>query len=282
LLAHSKVPDPLFGIKYTMNIYRGCQHQCIYCDSRSECYQIEDFTDVLVKVNTLELLTKELKSKRIRGTIGTGSMSDPYIPVEAHYRLTERALQIIAENRFPVHAITKSDMVVRDREVLRSIGQVYAAVSFTITTADDDLARKLEPGAPPPSARFRAMAALAAAGIYTGVTMMPILPYIEDTEDNVAAIAERARDCGASYILPWFGMTLRDRQRAYYYNKLDGLFPGLSTRYQQRYGERYECPTSNAARLDQMFGELCARYGLARRMRHYTPEPIHAQLSLFA
>jgi len=281
LLSHAVHPDPLFGIKYTMNIYRGCQHQCIYCDSRSECYQIENFADVLVKVNAIDLLRKELKSKRVRGTIGTGSMSDPYIPIEAQYRLTGKALEVIAEHRFPIHMITKSDGVVRDLPLLQEISKVYAAVSFTITTADDDLARKVEPAAPPSSARLKAMQTLSAAGVYTGVTMMPILPYIEDTGDNIAAIVRLAHEHGASYIIPWFGMTMRDRQRAYYYDKLDKLFPGLRAQYEKRYGERYECAVSNAARLGQIFAGLAAQYGLASQMKRYTPEPLVAQLSMF-
>ena len=150
LLSSAKQPDPWFGIKYTMNLYRGCQHQCIYCDSRSECYQIEDFDhDVLVKANALDLLRDELPRKRVKGTVGTGSMNDPYMPLEAKLNLTGRALEIIADYRFPVHVITKSDLVVRDADILADIGRVYAAISFTITAADDDLSRRLEPGAPP-------------------------------------------------------------------------------------------------------------------------------------
>ena len=119
LLSSAKQPDPWFGIKYTMNLYRGCQHQCIYCDSRSECYQIEDFDhDVLVKANALDLLRDELPRKRVKGTVGTGSMNDPYMPLEAKLNLTGRALEIIADHRFPVHVITKSDLVVRDADIL--------------------------------------------------------------------------------------------------------------------------------------------------------------------
>ena len=150
LLAYVKQPDDWFGLKYNMNLYRGCQHRCIYCDSRSECYQIEHFDrDVLVKVNAIELLRKALAGKRIKGTIGTGSMNDPYMPVERYFNLTGQALEVIAEFRFPVHIITKSDLVLRDLDTLRTINTAtLAMVSFTITTADDALARKLEPAAP--------------------------------------------------------------------------------------------------------------------------------------
>lgn len=281
LLSSSKVPDPWFGIKYTMNIYRGCQHQCIYCDSRSDCYRIENFADVLVKVNAIELLKSELPKKRVIGTIGTGSMSDPYGPVEDEYRLTRHALEVIEQQRFPVHVITKSDLVVRDADLLMNIARVYAAVSFTITTADDDLARKLEPGAPPSSRRFAAMQSLARAGIYTGVTLMPVLPYIEDNDENIAAIVEKARDCGAQYIMAAFGMTMRDSQRAYYYACLDRLFSGLRARYECRFGERYECNSERASHLEMIFHDLCARYGIETRMRHYAPAKRVAQLSLF-
>jgi DNA repair photolyase len=157
MLSHVKQPDTWFGLKYNMNLYRGCQHQCIYCDSRSECYQIENFSDILYKENAIELLENELARKRVKGTIGTGSMNDPYMPVEKKLKLTRRALELIARFRFPVHIITKSDLVLRDLDLLQRINEVYTAVSFTITTADDQLAKKLEPGASPPSARFRAM-----------------------------------------------------------------------------------------------------------------------------
>ena len=279
LLSHSKQPDPWFGIKYGMNIYRGCEHQCIYCDSRSECYQIDNFKDVLVKVNALELLEKELPRKRTRGTIGTGSMSDPYTPAEKRYNLTGRALEIIARHGFPLHAITKSDLVVRDLEALRQINRALAVVSFTLTTVDDKLARKLEPGAPLPSARLRAMAALAAAGIHTGVTLMPVLPFIEDTAENILAIVRRAKEHGASYLIPGFGVTLRDRQRAYYYDQLDRLFPDLRPQYEKRFGERYSADARNAARLDQVFRAECDRLGLATCVPKY--EPIAEQLPLF-
>src|SRR5512136_3100050 len=174
LLSSAKRPDPWFGIKYTMNLYRGCQHQCIYCDSRSECYQIEDFDhDVLVKANAVELLRRELAGKRVIGTIGTGSMNDPYMPLEAEIRLTRRALEAIAGFGFPVHTITKSDLVLRDVDLLQEIGRkTYAAVTFTITTSDDLLSKCLEPGAPPSSRRLAALRTLSQHGILTGITLM--------------------------------------------------------------------------------------------------------------
>ena len=273
LLARVKGPDDWFGLYYNFNLYRGCQHQCIYCDSRSECYQIENFNqDVLVKANAIELLRKELAGKRVVGTIGTGSMNDPYMPLEKEIRLTRRALKVIAEFHFPVHVITKSDLALRDLDLLKEIGQVYAAATFTVTAADDALSKKLEPGAPVSSRRLAAMRKLSESGILTGLTMMPILPFIEDNEENVARIVTLAHENGASYIIPAFGMTLRDRQRAYYYAKLDQHFPGLRKRYEKAFGERYSAHAQNRGRLEQAFTELCRQYGITTKMPVFTPQ----------
>jgi len=274
ILNHVKQPDTYFGLKYNMNLYRGCQHQCIYCDSRSTCYQIENFADIHVKVNAVELLADALPRKRVRGTIGFGSMNDPYMPVERKYQLCRRALEVIAGHQFPVHIITKSDLVLRDIDLLTEISQAYAAVSFTITAADDDLARQIEPGAPPSSARFAAMRALADAGIHTGVTMMPILPFIADTGENVTSLVERAYQSGASYILPWFGMTLRAGSREWYYDQLDIRFPGIKMLYVRQFGERYECSSPHWQKLDEVFQKLVYKVGIQTQMPIFTPQKV--------
>ncbi len=282
MLATIPHPDGIFGMKYNMNLYRGCQHQCIYCDSRSACYEIENFNhDVLVKANALELLEKELPRKRIKGVVGTGSMNDPYMPVEKQYRLTRQALELIARFGFGVHVNTKSDLVLRDVDLLQTIGRLHATVCFSISTADDELARKIEPGAPVSSERFRAMRALADSGIAVGVCMMPILPFLEDTSENIGAIVERAVENGGSFILPWFGMSLRDRQREYYYAELDRLFPGLRARYERAFGERYECPARNAKALAEKFNEQCERYELGTKVPVKMSQEKPKQLSLF-
>jgi DNA repair photolyase len=273
MLNHLPQPDTWFGLKYSMNLYRGCQHQCIYCDSRSECYQIEDFSDILVKTNAVDLLRSELARKRVKGTIGTGSMNDPYMPIEKKRKLTQRALEIIAEQRFPVHVMTKSDLVLRDIELLRGISQVYAAITFTITTADDKLGKKLEPGASLVSDRLHAMKVLADEGMYTGVTMMPILPFIEDNEENIAQIVELAHEHGAKYIIPAFGMTLRTDSRDYYYEKLDRLFPGVREKYEHKFGDRYQCSANNANELDRLFRDLCSEYAIATAMTPFKSIP---------
>ncbi|MCJ7658633.1 MAG: radical SAM protein [Anaerolineales bacterium] len=280
LLNRVPQPDSWFGLRYNMNIYRGCQHQCIYCDSRSECYQIEDFSDVLVKVNAVELLRKELSSKRIKGTIGTGSMNDPYMPVEKQYNLTRQSLEVIRQFHFPIHILTKSDLVLRDLETLQEINKVYAAVSFSITTVDDELGKQLEPGAPLVSARYQAMETLAEHGILTGVAMMPVLPFLEDNIENITALVSKAHQSGAAYIIPSFGVSLRSGSRDYYYEKLDKHFPGVSESYKQRFGNMVHCPANNIDQLREVFTELCNQYSLATAIPQFKLETAK-QLRLF-
>lgn len=270
--------DPVFGLRYNMNLYRGCEHQCIYCDSRSECYGIEDFRDVLVKVNAIELLEKELPRKRVKGTVGFGSMSDPYTRAELHYNLTAQALKTLLRFGFPAHLNTKSDLILKDIDTLAELARIHCSVAFSITTTDDALARILEPGAPLPSARFAAMRALAARGVAVGVSMMPLLPFLEDSRENVAAIVENTLAHGGTFIIPWFGMSMRDRQRAYFYEQLDRHFPGLREKYEQRYGERYGCPVPYAGELARHFNLLCAERGIQTRVKRYQPAE---QLRLF-
>ncbi len=282
ILATIGHPDGIFGMKYNMNLYRGCQHRCIYCDSRSACYEIENFDgDILVKANALELLEKELPRKRVKGVVGTGSMNDPYMPLEKQVKLTGRALELLARFGFGVHINTKSDLVTRDIERLQRIGRVHATVAFTITTADDALSRKVEPGAPTSSARFRAMRSLADSGITVGACMMPVLPFLEDNPENITAIVEQTVENGGSFILPWFGMSMRDRQREYFYEQLDRLFPGLRPKYERAFGLRYECPARNAKTLADHFYRLCAQHGLGTRVPPMPGVESPKQLSLF-
>ncbi len=281
ILNRMKQPSAWFGVNYGMNIYRGCQHHCIYCDSRSECYRIENFDDILVKTNAPELLRKELSQKRKRGVIGTGAMSDPYIPLEKEYNLTGRCLEIISEYRFPVHICTKSNLILRDMDVLERINKVYACIAFTLTTVDDDLARKIEPEAPLPSERLKAMGVLSAIGIKTGVLMMPILPFIEDNEENIADIVNQSSVYGASYIVPAFGMTLRDRQRIYYYEKLELLFPGLREKYEKRFGQRYSCGVNHYKKLKGLFEKLCKEKNISTQMPSYSREVSNCQMDFF-
>jgi DNA repair photolyase len=273
ILSKLSKEDTWFGITYSMNLYRGCQHGCIYCDTRSECYGINDISNISVKKNALELLVTALRSKRKnRATIGTGSMNDPYMPIEKELQQTRKALQIIANEKFPVHIITKSNLVTRDADVLQALSKIYAAVSFTITTADDSLSQKIEPYAPVSSERFKAMRLLAEKGIYTGITLMPILPFINDSKENISEIVKQAKDAGASYILPAFGLTLRKGSREYFYKTLDENFAGLKEKYQSRFRERYECYSPNYEILKETFKEQCKKLGIYNRMRFYRPQ----------
>ena len=263
-------PDPYFGIMYNMNLYRGCQHQCIYCDSRSKVYGIEDFAKIQIKANALHLLEKALKRRsKTKGTIGTGAMNDPYMPIEKEKQLTRGALELIAKYRYPIHVMTKSDLVIRDSDLLRQISDVYAVVSFTVTTASDMLSRIIEPGASVSSKRLKALSNLAKKGMYCGVVLTPVLPYITDTKKNIVNIVHMAKDAGASYILGWMSMTQREGQREYYYNKLDKHFPGLSEKYIQRFANAYSCQPKNAENLHQVFKEATTKLNLPAHMKFY-------------
>jgi len=270
--------DP-FGISYNMNIYRGCQHQCIYCDSRSNCYHIENFADILIKENAIDLLKQELSAKRKKLTIGTGSMNDPYMPIEEELGLTRQALELIYRYQFPVHIITKSNMVVRDLDILRRISKVYTAVSFTITTNDDKLSRIIEPGAPVSSERFEAMKVLSAAGIYTGIIISPVLPWITDSIENITELLQHAHQVGTKYALMWPRLTQRHGQREWFYDQLDKHFPGLKEKYIDRFGNTYECDSPNAEDLNKAYYRVCSKLRIATQMNFY--KPIDPQISLF-
>jgi len=279
LLNYMKHPAGWFGTEYGFNIYRGCQHGCIYCDSRSECYHVDDFDNVAVKVNAPQLLREELARKRNRrAVIGTGAMSDPYIPLELEYKLTRQCLEIIAERRFPVNIWTKSNLILRDIDVLERLAEVYACVQFTITTTDDELAAITEPHAPPPSKRFEAMGILASVGVKVGLTMMPLLPYINESAEDMRAIVQTAAAHGATFIYPAFGMTLRDRQRAYYYDKLDAHFPGLRAKYEKRFKEYYRAGVTNYKKMKTALTEACKDNDIFIGMPMYQQQVTSVQL----
>ena len=281
ILNHVKQPDDFFGLKYNMNLYRGCQHRCIYCDSRSLCYQIEDFDgEILVKVNAPALLADALPRKRVIGTIGFGSMNDPYMPVEKQYRITQKCLEIIARNKFPIHIITKSDLMLRDINLLKEINILYCAVTFTITTADDQLCSKIEPGSPVTSRRLEAMRILSDAGILTGISLMPILPYINDNVENIRSIVQLIAKNGGKYVIPGLGVSLRDRQRHYFYKKLDIKFPGLTKKYVNDFGGNYYAPANDYKKLTKILEEECYKNNIALNIPNFDPAKKQAQLDL--
>ena len=256
-----------FGNNYNMNIYKGCCHGCIYCDSRSECYGVNDFDTVRAKENALSLIDKELKSKRRTGVIGTGAMSDPYNPFERELCLTRQALELIDTHGFGVSIITKSDLITRDIDILQRIKEHSPVLcKITITASDDELCRKIEPNVSVSSERFSAVKKLTDAGIFTGVLLMPVLPFIADNEENVHQLVRLANESGARFIFPAFGVTLRANQRDYFYKKLDELFPSLKQKYIAQYGNSYECHSPNARKLYKLFSDECKRYGILYKM----------------
>lgn len=248
-----------------MNLYRGCEHGCVYCDSRSHVYGMEHaFEDVAVKENALRLLEGALKSKRRKCMIGTGAMSDPYTPAEREARMTRRALELIERYGFGVALQTKSDGVLEDLELLKRIhGQAKAVVQMTLTTADDRLCALVEPNAPVTSRRLLALKALGEAGIPTVVWLCPILPWINDTQENIAALVTMCAEAGVKGIIQFgMGLTLREGNREYYYAFLDEWFPGLKQRYIRTFGNAYELPSPREGALLERFHGLCEEYGI--------------------
>lgn len=248
-----------------MNLYRGCQHGCIYCDSRSLCYQMNHpFEDIEVKENALSLLEQALKNKRKRCMIGTGAMSDPYIPLEERLRLTRGALELIHRYGFGVAIQTKSARILRDLELLKAINdQSKAVVQMTLTTCDEKLCRIVEPAVSTTRQRVEALKRFRDAGVPTIVWLCPLLPWLNDTPENVLGILEYCRDAGVKGIINFgMGLTLRDGDREYYYAALDRHFPGLKQRYMAVYGNAYELPSPRSRELWQLFHETCEDYGI--------------------
>lgn len=276
-----------FGNNYNMNVYKGCSHGCIYCDSRSECYRVDNFDVVRAKENALAIIERDLKSKRKKGVVGTGAMSDPYNPFEKEYKLTRGALKLINRYGFGVSITTKSDLIIRDIDILKDISKHSPVlIKITITAADDALCKKVEPHVASSSQRFEAIRKLTEEGIFAGVLMMPILPFIEDTDDNISGIIELAHKSGAKFIFPDFGVTLRQNQRDWYYKKLDELFPSVKEKYIKYYGNSYECRSSRAKELWSLFQERCNKYGILYKMNDIIMEykkPYRMdQISLFS
>ncbi|MBR0367200.1 MAG: radical SAM protein [Clostridia bacterium] len=253
------------GGAWGMNIYRGCTHGCVYCDSRSLCYRFTHlFEDVEVKQNAPELLERALRSKRRRGMIGTGSMSDPYMHCEEKLGLTRRCLEIIHKYGFGAAIQTKSDLILRDIDLLDAISRdAKCVVQMTLTTWDSALCKKLEPNVCDTQRRVEVLEAMRARGIPTIVWLTPILPFINDTEENVAAILDACVKAGVKGIVCFgMGLTLREGDREYYYAALDRHFPGLKARYIRRYGNAYDVQSPDADRLMALLRRICAENGM--------------------
>lgn len=248
-----------------MNIYRGCQHGCIYCDARSTCYQMDHaFEDIAVKMNAPQLLEQALLHKRKRCMIGTGSMSDPYIPLEKELGLTRKCLELILQYGYGLAIQTKSDLILRDLDLLRQINRnTKCVVQMTMTTYDEELCKILEPGVCTTKRRFEVLDILRQEGIPTICWMTPILPFINDTRENVEGLLDYCVRAKVYGIMEFgIGVTLRDGDRQYFYAQLDRHFPGMKERYQCAYGNQYELPSKEQEELLQMIRDTCTQNGI--------------------
>ncbi|MBR6040282.1 MAG: radical SAM protein [Clostridia bacterium] len=248
-----------------MNLYRGCAHGCVYCDSRSVCYQFTHaFEDIEVKQNAPELLEEILRKKRKKIVISTGSMSDPYQPCERELKLTRRCFELIEKYSFGASVITKSDLVLRDIELFDSINRKAKGVlQMTLTIADDRLSRLLEPNVCTTSRRYEVLKKFQERNIPAVVWMTPILPFLTDTEENIRTILDYCFDAGVKGIVLFnAGLTLRDGDREYYYRALDRHFPGLSDEYRKRYGNAYEVNSPDSEKLMRIFRSECEKHGV--------------------
>lgn len=283
ILTKVKGSESWYGIDYNMNLYKGCSHGCIYCDSRSNCYQIKNFNIVRGKLNAISTLEREL-SRKEKGVIGMGSMSDPYNPQEKKYEMTRDALKLIQKYNYGVSIDTKSDLVLRDIDCLKEIRKKNnVIVKFTITTASDELSKKIEPHVCPSSKRFAAIKELSDNGIFVGIMINPVLPFITDSAENIRSLVRLAHENGAKFIHTYMSMTLRDNQREYYYSKIS---PEIKKRYIETYKESYLCYPLNAKMLYRIFMEECEKYGILYKMddiiKAYKKEVLdNTQLSLF-
>ena len=272
-----------------MNLYRGCTHGCIYCDSRSLCYHMNHaFEDIEVKENALELLEDSLKRKRKKCMIGTGAMTDPYIPVEKELQYVRKSLLLAEKYGFGFTLITKSAQVLRDLDILKRVNEkTKCVVQMTLTTYDERLCRKLEPKVSTTRERFETLKILQQEGIPTVVWLCPILPFINDTEENLVGILNYCAEAKVYGIINFgMGVTLREGNREYFYRQLDRLFPGLKEKYIHYYGNQYILSSPNERRLMEIFNRTCDKYNIVHNSNQIfeylrTYEEKEEQLSLF-
>lgn len=250
----------ILSAKNGMNLYRGCSHGCIYCDSRSKCYHIEhDFEDIEIKENAIELLENALKRKRKKCMLGTGSMTDPYIPLESKIGNVRKALALANQYGFGFTLITKSNRVLRDLDLLKAINdKTKCVVQMTLTTYDEELCKKIEPNVCTTKERVEALKKLHEAGIPTVVWLCPILPFINDTEENIRGILEYCIEAKVYGIICFgMGLTLREGNREYFYSQLDRLFPHMKEKYMRTYGTQYQINSLKNHELMQLFHQVC-------------------------
>ncbi len=262
---HYVTAKGILSSKNGMNLYRGCTHGCIYCDSRSRCYHMEHaFEDIEVKENAVDLLEYALRRKRKKCMIGTGSMTDPYIPLEMETGHLRKALHLILQYGFGFTVITKSDRILRDLDLLQKINETTkCVVQMTVTTADEELCRKIEPNVSSTRERFEALKRLRDAGIPTVVWMTPILPFINDTKENISRILDMCGEANVYGVICFgMGLTLRDGNREYFYEQLDRLFPRLKERYIRVFGNQYVAESPDSCCLMRLFHRMCGERGI--------------------
>jgi len=276
-----------FGIDYHMNLYKGCPFGCIYCDSRCEAYHIDNFDEVRIKKNALQILEEELKSKGLKGVVSFGTLSDPYNPEEEKLELTRQALQLIAKYGFGVSIDTKSDLILRDIDLLKEIEKNNSVIiKISITTYDDELAKKIEPNVISSTRRFEVLKKMRQNGLYAGVLMTPVLPFLTDTEENILNMIVKSKEADSKFIYTRMGMTLKTNQRDYYYKALDILYPGLKEDYMAVYGNKHFCNTLQFRHLMELFFKKCSENNILTDMdaiiNDYKKEiPQNEQMSLF-
>jgi len=259
----------ILSSKNGMNLYRGCTHGCIYCDSRSHCYQMDhDFEEIEVKRNAAKILESQLARKRKPCMISTGGMCDPYIPLEEELRLTRECIEIIERYGFGLAILTKSARIMRDIDLLAKINKkTKCVVQITLTTYDEDLCRILEPNVSTTAERFAVLEAMRDAGIPTVVWLCPVLPFINDTEKNLRGILDYCVQAKVRGIVCFaMGTTMRDGSRDYFYEKLDEHFPWVKQQYIRTYGNSYECLSPNNHRLMEIFREECRKHKIIYRL----------------
>ncbi|MGE5578475.1 MAG: SPL family radical SAM protein [Bacillota bacterium] len=289
---HFKEAKGILSAQNGMNIYRGCTHGCIYCDSRSKCYDMQhDFEDIEVKSNAPELLEAALSKKRNKCMVSTGAMCDPYIHLETQLRHTRRCLEIIEKRGFGLAIQTKSARILRDLDLLERINEkAKCVVQMTLTTYDEGLCKVIEPNVSPTRERYEALKVFQERRIPTVVWFSPLLPFINDTEENLRGVLDYCFDAGVRGILCFsIGLTLREGNRAHFYQKLDEHFPGLKERYHRKYGYSYEVISDRSPELMNLFHDECARRGIMHNideiwsyMRTYESRRRAEQQSLFS